>query len=358
MKINSSNKIIFYLLFFILFSPSCGRRGAPLPPLTVVPEAIREVKAVVRSDGVFILWSPPERNNDGSRLENLMGFKVLRSEIPPERTCDSCMEVFEPLFDVIYTLPLESEGEMTQGIFKVFDNDLKFTYRYRYKVLSYTTTGYLSPDSDIIDVTWDVAPSSPTNVTGEGGDKFVHLKWSPPLTLVDGQPIYGLAGFNIYRSRNSRTYGLFPLNKELVTNNYYIDTGLENNVKYFYIIRSVRRVNETLIESPPSNEIIVIPNDRVPPEPPRGLVAVPGKEGIILKWDAGMESDLAGYNIYRRRMGEKSWKKLNKEIIKTTTFKDKTVKKGIVYYYYITAVDNSPATNESDPSREVKAFLR
>ncbi len=358
MKINSSIKIIFYLLFSILFYYSCGRKGAPLPPLTVIPEAIREIRAVVRSEGILILWSPPQRNNDGSNLENLMGFKVLRSEIPPERTCDRCIEIFEPLFDVIYTLPVESEGEMEQGIFKVFDNNLKFTYRYKYKVLSYTTTGYLSPDSDIVDVTWDVAPSSPINIVGEGGDKFIHLKWVPPSTLVDGQPIYGLAGFNIYRAKNNRSYSIFPINKEPVTDNYYIDSGLENNVKYFYIIRSVRKVNETLIESPPSNEIIVVPNDRVPPEPPRGLVAIPEKEGIVLKWDAGMESDLAGYNIYRKRMGEKSWKKLNKEIVKATTFKDSSVKKGIIYYYYITAVDNSPATNESDASSDVKAFLR
>lgn len=358
MKINPSIKIIFNLLFFVFSLFACGRRGVPLPPLTVVPEAISEIKTVVRNEGIFILWSPPEKNNDGSKLENLMGFKVLRSEIPPETTCNSCVEIFEPVFDVLYTLPLESEGEMEDGIVRVFDNNLKFNYHYKYKVLSYTTTGYLSPDSDIVDITWDIAPSSPVNFTGESSDKFVHLKWSAPLTLVDGQPVLGLAGFNIYRSKNSMSYSIFPLNKELVTNNYYIDSGLENNVKYFYVIRSIRKVNGTLIEGPTSDEIMLVPNDHIPPQPPRGLVAVPEKEGIILRWDAGVESDLYGYNIYRRQADEKRWKKLNRELMKATTFRDNGVKKGIIYYYFVTAVDNSPASNESDPSRDVKAFMR
>jgi fibronectin type 3 domain-containing protein len=358
MKINPFIKIIFNLLLFILFTSACGRRGAILPPQTIVPEAITEIRAVVRNDGVFILWSPPEKNNDGSKLENLMGFKVLRSEIPPERVCDSCVEIFEPLFDVLYTLPVESEGEMERGIFKVFDNNLNLNHHYKYKVLSYTTTGYLSPDSDTIDILWDVAPSSVVNLTGESNDKFVQLKWSAPETLVDGQPLIGLAGYNIYRSKSSRSYSIFPVNKELVTDNYYIDSGLENNIKYFYVIRSVRKVNGTLIEGPPSEEIMLIPNDHVPPQPPRGLVAVPEKEGIILRWDAGTESDLLGYNIYRRQLNEKTWRKLNKEILTTTTFNDNGVKKGLIYFYYVTAVDNSPMKNESDPSQYLKAFLR
>lgn len=358
MKREPSHNIIFLLLFFVFSFFACGRRGTPLPPITVVPEAIREIRAVVRHEGIFILWSPPEKNNDGSKLENLMGFKVLRSEIPPERTCNSCVEIFEPVFDVLYTIPLESEGEMDHGIMRIFDNNLKLNYHYKYKVLSYTTTGYLSPDSEIVEVIWNIAPSSPVNFSGESSDKFVQLKWNAPLTLVDGQPILGLAGYNIYRSKRSKSYSIFPLNKELVTDNYYIDTGLENNVKYFYIIRSVRKVNGTLIESPVSEEIMLIPNDRVPPLPPRGLVAIPEKEGIILKWDAGIESDLAGYNIYRREAKEKRGKKLNDELLKTTTFRDSGVKKGVIYYYFVTAVDDSPASNESEPSRDVKAFIR
>lgn len=360
MKRNLSIKIIFRVLIFLSFFYcfACGRRGTPLPPLTVVPEPISEIRTVVRNDGIFLLWPPPEKNNDGSKLENLMGFKVLRSEIPPEATCDNCVEIFEPVFDILYALPIENEEGMESGIFSVFDNNLKLYYRYRYKILSYTTTGYLSPDSGVVEITWDVAPSVPVKLSGESGDKFTQLNWTPPVTLVDGQPVIGLVGFNIYRSKKSMSYGLFPLNKEPVTNNYYIDSGVENNIKYFYVVRSVRKVNGTLIEGPPSDEIMLVPNDRVPPQPPRGLVAVPEKEGIILKWDAGLESDLLGYNIYRREINEKTWKKLNREVLKATTFRDNGVKKGKIYYYYATAVDNSPATNESDPSRSVKAFLR
>lgn len=338
--------------------PACGRKGAPLPPLTVVPEAISEIRAVVRSEGVYLVWSPPLKNNDGSPLDNLMGFKILRSETLPAGECKNCVEIFEPINDILYTIPQDSEGKMEGDVFIAFDNKLKYGYKYRYKILSYTTTGYLSPDSKIVEILYDIPPSVPENVSGVSGDRFVQLNWNKPVALVDGQPLIGLAGYNIYRSRNSGNFGLFPVNNEPVTGNYFIDTGLENNTKYFYSIRSVRKVGETLIEGPPGNEIMVIPNDRVPPQPPRGLVVIPQKDGIILKWDAGTESDLLGYNVYRKENGEKKWKRLNKEILKEPNFKDNSVMKGIIYFYYVTALDNALQPNESEPSREVKAFLR
>lgn len=351
-------KNIFLLVVISGFIFSCGRKSIPLPPLTVVPEPIKDLKSIVRHEGVLLIWAPPERNNDGTPLENLMGFKVLRSEVPVDVECKECVEIFEPISDVLYTFPSESAGKMDGGFFKFFDNDLKYGRRYRYKVLSYNTTGYLSPDSEIIDIFWDIAPSPPSSLEGESGDRFVHLRWTPPSDLVDGGPLLGLKGFNIYRRTMGTSYSLFPINDEVVANNYYIDTVLENGRTYYYMIRSVREVNGTLIEGPPSEEITVVPMDRVPPQPPRGLVAIPEKNAIMLKWNAGLESDLLGYNIYRRESTKKSWMRLNKGIVKDTTFSDSAVKKGVVYYYYITAIDSAPSPNESNPSKEVKAFLR
>jgi len=346
------------IMIFLVILTSCGRRGVPLPPLTIVPEPIKNVRAIVRDEGVYILWTPPLKNNDGSPLENLMGFKVLKSERPPEGLCEKCMEIFEPISDVLYNLPAGAEGIVDDGVFKVFDNNLKYGYRYKYKVLSYTTSGYLSPDSKVVEILWDVSPSSPTNLKVEAGDRFVQLRWRAPVSLVDGQPLIGLAGFNIYRSRESHSYGMTPLNSEPVASNYYVDSGIENETKYYYVVRSVRRVDSSMIEGPASEEVMVVPRDMVPPQPPRGLVAIPEKDDIILRWDANTESDLKGYNIYRKESEGKKWRRLNREVLQGTTYRDDTVKRGITYFYYVTAIDNAPAENESEPSEKLKAFLR
>jgi fibronectin type 3 domain-containing protein len=67
-----------------------------------------------------------------------------------------------------------------------------------------------------------------------------------------------------------------------------------------------------------------------------------------------VESDIAGYNVYRSTdpdLPKKQWTKLNPALLTRTTFQDDKVESGKRYYYYVEAVDT--AGNISPPS-EVK----
>jgi fibronectin type 3 domain-containing protein len=58
--------------------------------------------------------------------------------------------------------------------------------------------------------------------------------------------------------------------------------------------------------------------------------------------------------VYRRKSGEKEFKRLNPAPLTKETYLDTEVQIGQDYEYTLTAVDNSPRKNESPPSEEVR----
>ena len=89
------------------------------------------------------------------------------------------------------------------------------------------------------------------------------------------------------------------------------------------------------------------------PLPPQ-LVAVDGSAEIDLQWIANTEPDLKEYRIYVST-DQQNYSQLGTSVKPLTTFTQKIVATGIVYYYYITAVDVNG--NESDPSEIVSWFI-
>jgi fibronectin type 3 domain-containing protein len=76
----------------------------------------------------------------------------------------------------------------------------------------------------------------------------------------------------------------------------------------------------------------------------------PGQKPFIdLVWTPDTESDLAGYNLFRRENGG-DWTKLNSDLIKASDFHDTDVQPGHKYFYSVSAVD--VRGNESPRSEE------
>jgi hypothetical protein len=95
------------------------------------------------------------------------------------------------------------------------------------------------------------------------------------------------------------------------------------------------------------------PPDTVPPLPPVGLTATPGKRKITLTWTANVEPDLAGYNVYRSNSATGTFTKLNTSLLTSATYTNSGLKTGTTWYYRVTAVDTS--NNESAASATVSA---
>jgi hypothetical protein len=217
---------------------------------------------------------------------------------------------------------------------------------YVYEVVSVNKRGYPSSPSNPVTVYWDLSPASPSIVRAERGDKRVDLFW---------EPVEGATGYNVYRRlEGEQGFPLNPSNREPLTVTRYADLNVHNDIKYIYSVRSVRRVVKTDVEGKGSPGLAVTPIKLLPPSAPVGLVAFPLKEGIELNWRRNTEADILGYNIYRRKLGEKEFNRLNETPEPKDTYLDTNVVLRQEYEYAVTAVDNSPRRNESARSEEVR----
>jgi fibronectin type 3 domain-containing protein len=84
------------------------------------------------------------------------------------------------------------------------------------------------------------------------------------------------------------------------------------------------------------------------------VIAISLKEGMELQWLRNREPDLLGYYVYRRKLGEGEFTRLNSDPVDKTVFLDKDVTLGQEYDYAVSAVDKSPRKNESPRSEEVR----
>jgi len=98
--------------------------------------------------------------------------------------------------------------------------------------------------------------------------------------------------------------------------------------------------------------------DTTPPVAPVGarITSYDEESGVVLLWDANAETDLAGYNVYRRRMGSSrealgAWESLNANLLGETAYVDTGLEPDMLYEYAVTAADRS--TNESGLSAAV-----
>ncbi|MHA1290422.1 MAG: carboxypeptidase regulatory-like domain-containing protein, partial [Candidatus Thorarchaeota archaeon] len=97
------------------------------------------------------------------------------------------------------------------------------------------------------------------------------------------------------------------------------------------------------------------PTDAVAPSAPTGLTATPGDGQVVLDWNDNTEADLMEYEIYRSTSSgvqALDSNQVNTSQVTTSTFTDTTVQNWTIYYYVVTAVDDSG--NESSTSSEVQ----
>ena len=144
-----------------------------------------------------------------------------------------------------------------------------------------------------------------------------------------------------------------------------IDPTAQNGYTYRYVAERV--VTVTLgghlleMHGAPSSPTTLTYRDIFPPRSPAGLVSVPGggfgqPSSIDLSWDANLETDLLGYNVYRKDAAGGDFIRLNPEPIPASAFRDLTAQPGHSYVYRLTAIDQRHS--ESPPGDEIHETLR
>jgi hypothetical protein len=337
-------KTIILIWTILLLAMGCAKKGPPVPWDSIVPKRIVDLEATPREGRLLLEWTSPKENTDKSTLTDLAGFQILRSEgmlIGGE--CRGCGEKAK----VVYEMKSDSKEEVKtkKKRMAILIEDQEARKVYIYQVVSINRRGYLSTPSNPVTVYWDYSPQAPRMVSGDRGDKRVELYW---------ESVEGATGYNIYRRLEEEEFSTRPLNREPLTTTHYSDLNVENEKRYIYSVRAVRRVVKTDVEGKGSLGVPVTPTDLIAPVAPVDLVAIPLKDGMELNWRRNRDPDLLGYYVYRRKPGEKEFKRLNESPLTKETYLDKDVVLQQEYEYAVTAVDNSTRRNESPRSEEVR----
>ncbi|MCE7735752.1 MAG: hypothetical protein GPJ54_12790 [Candidatus Heimdallarchaeota archaeon] len=196
---------------------------------------------------------------------------------------------------------------------------------YYYYVTAENTKGQ-GGDSTIISVIPAIAPSPPTNLGGNTGDKSVTLSWDAPSS--DGGS--ALINYTIYRD------SVFLTNVTAGTT-IYQDTGLTNGNSYSYTVRAVNLEGESI----DSNSVILTPVST--PGIPQNLVSGYGDSYVTLTWIAPTDdggSAIIAYTVYRD-----GFYLFNQTV--GTSYTDNTVTNGASYTYTVTAWNSEGESLES-----------
>ncbi len=217
-------------------------------------------------------------------------------------------------------------------------------------------------------------PERVKDIKSVARDAIAFLSWPLPSQNVEGKSINpaDIAGFRIYRAElgHDGKKGRYKLHAELdmqdpapatVRDNVvsWTDSGLKYGQSYGYQIRALTARGGI---SQFSEETRVTPV--MPLAVPKGPVATDQDTSIRLSWEAvttwmdgSPAGGFVGYNIYRGTdEGRHEEVPLNKEPLRTTSYKDTGVANDRTYYYIVRSVD-SPAMpwNESLDSAEASA---
>lgn len=220
---------------------------------------------------------------------------------------------------------------------------LKNGTEYSYYVTAVDPLGRQSqPSQTITAIPEDiVAPSIPQNLSVESGDGVVGLSWNMSVEL-------DVVGYYVYRSLGlDKDFEKLNQNLISVESPFYIDSTITNGVQYFYAITAVDKSNN---ESPRSNAIATIGEDKTPPDSPTNLTFEIESRILKLKWTPSRASDVVGYYIYRGQT-EDIQPRIIHEPYKDTVFidsgyQDAGLTPGKSFLVGVSAVDRS--RNESE----------
>ncbi len=335
---------VFFLGSSFLLAGGCGFKNKPVPPESVVPQAIEDLRYTVNDKGVQLTWSYPVKTIKGSALDDISSFQLFRAEIPLENYCGSCPIPFTEPVTVGGGSPLDGQ---TRRKVSYDSNLLRSGHKYFFKVRSRTSWFADSADSNVITLVWFDPAAATGKVTVVPGDRQVSLAWQPVTLKTTGKDL--LVKYQVLRSLDGKE---FTKTGDPLVATSYIDRQVNNGQKYFYSVQTLTEYKNELAQGGVSKEIATTPIDLTPPIPPTGVTTVRTEVGIKVFWDRSDDTDLSGYRVYRRAADQDGYQMLGDVDPTHTLFVDTKAGESVRYYYAITALDRATPANESSKSKE------
>jgi len=337
----------------------CGAPGAPLPPSLGIPKPVSDLKAVRKGDTVTLTWSAPEETSDGALIRKpgkMAVSRVLQASQGGGTT--PVVVAVVPLEPALKDQQPPTASDSLADLLKAPQGDFVTYY-----VVSRSSSGKSAGTSNQASVPMVPTPPAPQRVKGVAVAQGVSLAWDQPWPPQNQTRLSALYVYRIMRREEGSTAA--SMITQLNAGNQamaFIDTGIEWQKHYDYWVIPVTlwegAGKKGEVEGEDSPVASVFANDIFPPAPPVGLQAVASglaeQRFIDLTWTSNTETDLAGYNVYRRARSEAPVR-ISSGLIKTPSFRDVNVQPGVKYFYSVSAIDLR--NNESEKSEETSETL-
>ena len=342
-----------------LLCAGCASPGAPQPPSLNIPKPVNDLSAVRRGDSVTLTWTAPTDTTDGASIKRSGKVRVRRA------TSDNSVPAAVgevPLAPVGKSdaAPKQTSKDSLAPLLKGNTPDFAI-----YTVEAVNNSGKSAGPSNQASVPLAPVMPPPENINAQVVQQGVSLSWTQQWTPQNRTHLTARYAYRIMRKLADSDKPPVMVAQVDAANEAMrvIDTSVDWEKTCQYWVTPVTLWQNPAGPDPNSKgeilgddsaPITVAVHDVFPPAAPIGLQAVfsgdPRRLFIDLAWTPNGESDLAGYNVYRRSSDEQQFKKLNTELVKTPSFRDNNVQPGTKYVYAVSAVDLRG--NESPKSAE------
>ncbi len=332
---------------------ACGKRTPPVPPVERVLQK-PSIGATQRGNRILISWTTPPRNAGSGSVLNIDRMDIFRLAEPLDSPVVLTEEEFSAKSTLIGTVQIAESDFGRKEM--VFEDPLSFAgqkARLRYAARYANKSGQKAVYSNfiLIEPAARVA-GAPTAPALELSQEQILVKWTSPGANVDGSTPPNILGYNIYRADDKP---FRKLNAAPVTVTEFADRFFDFGRKYRYSVRAVSLgTNAEPVESLDSPTAEIEPRDTFAPAAPAALTIAAAPNQISVFFASNVETDVAGYNVYRstdRGLPLDKWQLLTTSPITANTYQDGSVEAGKSYFYYVTAIDRTG--NVSLPSEIV-----
>jgi hypothetical protein len=305
----------------------CAQIGAPVPPSLELPKQVTDLRVTRKGNQVHLSWTPPTKITDGQSIQHLGPTRICRSLQLPMTQCDTVVAAEN------------SAREFTERLTPTLLNPTAAA-SYGVEVLNANERSAGLSNQVTIPLFPTLAP--PMDLAAQVVPQGVSLEWSWPTPPPEASSLE--FRLRIYRRdqagrSDAKVAEVGPRENAEAK---FLDQNFEWEQTYFYRATFVTVGGDLQVEGEDSPELKIFAHDIFPPAAPSGLQAVFSSVGqpnfIDLTWTPNTEAELAGYNVYRREEGGQPVR-INSELAKIPTYRDRDIKPGRKFFYSVAAVD-------------------
>ena len=300
----------------LLLAAGCGKVAEPLPPFVRIPEAATDLTVTQSGRSLFLTWTNPARNIDGSAASDLSIVRIRNGS-----SVAAGIPVTRPGQAQSHAIPVEA---LSPG---------PHTFSIEFE----TSRGKISGVSNSVSVTPVEVPGPVLRLRAVVDQRRITLEWDQPQEhpeLVDGYLVGRVSP---------------PEESQTVSERRYEDNRYEPGKPVSYQVTPVRSTAAGAVPGAASEVLVVQVEDRVPPKTPSRLDLTQSDMGGFLTWAANEETDLAGYRVFRSDRPDSGFMTVER-LVTMNAFFDPSSRSGV--YYAVSAVDEFG--NESERSAPLR----